>query len=125
MESIERELVTPPLLDGTILPGVTRDSILQLARTWNEFTVNERTISMSELVDAINEGRLLEMFGSGTAAVVSPIRCIHYQGRDWKIPLDPVDPNCQAGPLARRFWEAITMIQYGEVKHQWSHLVEG
>jgi branched-chain amino acid aminotransferase len=62
----ETELVTPPL-DGTILPGVTRDSILTLCRQWNEFKVSERKISMNELVKASNEKRIIEMFGAGTA----------------------------------------------------------
>lgn len=53
----ETELVTPPL-DGTILPGVTRDSILQLARQWNEFRVSERSLPMRELIDALNAGRV-------------------------------------------------------------------
>ena len=54
------ELVTPPIEQGVILPGVTRDSLLTLAREWNEFKVTERTIKMSELVDALDEGRVLE-----------------------------------------------------------------
>lgn len=79
---------------------------------------------MLELTTAINDGRLYEIFGSGTAAVISPIKKIHYKGRDWIIPLDPNDPDSQAGPLARRFWETITKIQYGELSHQWSVIVD-
>lgn len=117
-------MVTPPLADGTILPGVTRDSILALARQWGEFDVAERPISMAELTKAIEEGRVLEMFGSGTAAVVSPIRNIYYQGRDWAIPLDPKDASSQAGPLAKRLWRTIMDIQYGVVPHEWSVIIE-
>ena len=73
----EVELVTPQL-DGTILPGVTRDSILQLTKEWREFKVSERPVSMRELLHANEEGRILEMFGSGTAAIVSPIKKIRY-----------------------------------------------
>ena len=113
-------MITPPLTDGTILPGVTRDSILSLSRTWNEFHTSERQITMKELIKAIGEGRVLEMFGSGTAAVVSPIKRIYYEGQDWHIPLDPDDPSSQAGPLARRFWESINNIQYGLIPHEWS-----
>ncbi|CAG8636967.1 12388_t:CDS:2, partial [Racocetra fulgida] len=89
---LETELVTPPL-DGTILAGVTRDSILQLARTWNEFKVSERKITMPEVVNALKEGRLREMFGSGTACIVTPIKVIHYRGEDLEVPLDPNDPS--------------------------------
>ncbi len=75
---LERELITPALTDGTILPGVTRDSILALSREWAEFKVTEGRVRMADLVDAIEEGRLLEMFGSGTAAVISPIKKFRY-----------------------------------------------
>lgn len=73
--------MTPSLRDGTILPGVTRDSILRLTRQWGEFEVSEGRITMAEIVRAIEEGRMLEMFGAGTAAIVSPIKAIHYQGK--------------------------------------------
>jgi branched-chain amino acid aminotransferase len=66
-ESGDRELVTPPL-DGTILPGVTRDSILSLTKDWNEFKVAERPVKMSEITKAIEDGRLIEMFGAGNLA---------------------------------------------------------
>ena len=74
----ERELVTPPL-DGTILPGVTRDSILQLCRDWNEFKVSERMVPMAELVEAVEKGQvafsvcLPNSKGLGLAAVLT--RC--------------------------------------------------
>jgi branched-chain amino acid aminotransferase len=81
------ELVTPQL-DGTILPGVTRDSILQLAKkqapgggSGAPLRVSERRLTMSELLRASDEGRLVEMFGSGTAAIVSPIKKIRYVTR--------------------------------------------
>lgn len=78
-EQGDLELATPPL-DGSILPGVTRDSILSLARSWNEFKVTERKMTMPQLRDAIKKGRVKEMFGAGTAAIVSPIRTIEYLG---------------------------------------------
>jgi branched-chain amino acid aminotransferase len=73
------ELVTPPL-DGTILGGVTRDSVLGLTREWNEFKVSERNMTMPQLRDAIKSGNVVEMFGCGTACVVSPIKTIGYMG---------------------------------------------
>jgi branched-chain amino acid aminotransferase len=116
------ELVTPPL-DGSILPGVTRDSIISLAKEWKEFEVKERTMTMPELRDLAKAGRVVEMFGAGTACVVSPIKEIGYMGEDIKIPLDPKDPTNQAGPYTRRFNDAINAIQYGEVEHPWSVVV--
>ncbi|RIA82558.1 aminotransferase [Glomus cerebriforme] len=121
-EQGETELVTPPL-DGTILAGVTRDSILSLARSWNEFKVSERKITMLEVVKAQEEGRLLEMFGTGTACIVSPIKGVHYRGRDLDIPLDPKNPSNNAGPTAKRFMDALVGIQYGEIPHEWSVIV--
>ncbi|CEP10321.1 hypothetical protein [Parasitella parasitica] len=116
------ELITPPL-DGSILRGVTRDSIIGLAKEWNEFEVSERNMTMPELRDLAKAGRVVEMFGAGTACVVSPIKEIGYLGEDIKIPLDPKDPNSQAGPYAKRFNDAINAIQYGEVEHPWSVVV--
>ena len=64
----ERELVTAPL-DGTILPGVTRATALELARSWGDLQVTERVFTMGDITDAIDDGRMLEAFGTGTAAV--------------------------------------------------------
>ncbi|KAJ3294495.1 branched-chain-amino-acid aminotransferase [Borealophlyctis nickersoniae] len=118
----ERELITPPL-DGTILPGVTRDSILTLAREWQEFRVTEGQISMRDVVQAVDDGRVLEMFGAGTAAIVSPIKKIHFKGRDLDIPLNKDDKTSQAGPLTQKFADTIMGIQYGEIPHKWSVVV--
>lgn len=120
---VERQLITPPL-DGTILPGVTRDSILQLCRQWNSFDVLETRITMSEVLAALTSGRILEIFGSGTAAVITPVRRIRFKGKDYDVPMDPQDPSQGAGPLARRLWDAIVRIQYGDVPHEWSILVD-
>ena len=119
----EKELITPPL-DGTILPGVTRDSILQLTKEWNQFKVSEKPIAMAEVIKALKENRIIEMFGAGTAAIVSPIKCIHFDGVDYKIPLDPKNPDSQAGPLTKKLADTITGIQYGEIPHKWSVIVE-
>ena len=104
------ELVTPPLDRGDILPGVTRDSILQLARSWpdDEITVSERFPTMPEIVQAAEESRLLEAFGAGTAAVVTPIRSIQYQSKDIEIPA--------TGEVTKRVYREITGIQYGKIE---------
>lgn len=101
------ELVTAPLTRGDILPGVTRDSILYLARQWGELDVSERFLTMGELKEAADEGRLVEAFGAGTAAVVTPIEVIQYQGVDINVPI---------GKLTQRIWDALTGIQYGRVE---------
>ena len=100
-----RELITAPL-DGSILPGVTRQSILDLARIWDEFDVVERFPTMGEIRDAAREGRLIEAFGAGTAAIVTPISCIQYQGEDIDI--------AATGDLTQRFFDDLMAIQYGK-----------
>jgi len=103
-----RELVTPPLDRGDILPGVTRQSILELCREWGEFDVVERWITMPEIRDAAEEGRLVEAFGAGTAAIVTPISGIQYRGSDIEIPA--------TGDLTKRLFSDLMGIQYGRVE---------
>ncbi|CBZ28307.1 branched-chain amino acid aminotransferase,putative [Leishmania mexicana MHOM/GT/2001/U1103] len=110
------ELVTAPL-DGTVLPGVTRDSVLALARSWGEFEVSERPYYMSELVEALGEGRVMECFGCGTAAVVSSVEMIAYCGKEYSVPLS--EPS-----YAHRLLNEIMDIQYGKTPSPWSVKVE-
>lgn len=118
-----RELLTADL-DGTVLPGVTRDSILQLARQWGEFDVSERHYTIAEITEAIDEGRMIESFGTGTAAIVSPVDRIGYDGRDYNIPLDPDNASAGIGKLTKRFADTLLDIQYGKTEHEWSVVVE-
>ncbi len=99
------ELITPAL-NGSILPGITRNSVLDLARKWN-MKVSERQISIEEVLNARETGQLKEIFGSGTAAVISPVGILHYKGRDYVIAENEV------GPVAKKLYAAITDTQYG------------
>ncbi|GAB1291422.1 Branched-chain-amino-acid aminotransferase, cytosolic [Apodemus speciosus] len=104
-EDGEEELATPPL-DGIILPGVTRQSILELAQQWGEFKVCERHLTMDGLATALEENRVKEMFGSGTACVVCPVSDILYKGQMLHI------PTMENGPkLASRILGRLTDIQ--------------
>ncbi|XP_072463536.1 branched-chain-amino-acid aminotransferase, mitochondrial isoform X6 [Notamacropus eugenii] len=107
------ELVTPPL-DGIILPGVIRRSLLDLAQTWGEFRVTERQVLMSELLLALQEGRVQEIFGSGTACQVCPVHRILYQGEHLHIPTME-----NGAKLILRFQKALCDIQYGDGYHEW------
>lgn len=122
-ETGKNELVTAPL-DGTILEGVTRDSVLALARERldpKEWEVNERYYSINEVADRAAKGELLEAFGSGTAAVVSPIKEIGWKGVDIGVPLLPGE---QSGPLTKQVANWIADVQYGREKHgNWSRVV--
>ncbi|HON99080.1 MAG TPA: branched-chain amino acid aminotransferase [Syntrophales bacterium] len=100
------ELITPPL-SGTILPGVTRDSVITLARSWG-VKVAERPVSMDEVVEAHAAGTLREAFASGTAAVVSPIGQLFWRGREMVI------GGGKVGELTEKLYNEILMIQYGE-----------
>lgn len=107
------ELVTPPL-DGIILPGIVRQSLLDLARTWGEFRVVERKITMKEFLRALKDGRVREVFGSGTACQVCPVHQILYQGKHFHI------PTMENGPqLILRFHKELKAIQYGSKAHEW------
>ncbi|KAL3433442.1 aminotransferase [Aspergillus tetrazonus] len=116
----KKELVTPPL-DGTILPGVTRMSILELARERLEgngsgIEVVKRRITMRELAAASKEGRLLEVFGAGTAVVVSPVRSIRWGDQCISCGLRDGE---EAGPMSLQMKTWLEEVQYGLVEHPW------
>merc|ERR1719197_504667 len=113
-EQGEDELITAPL-DGTILPGVTRDSLLTLARQWGEFKVSEKRFTIDALTQAIHEKRVYEMFGCGTAACVSPVKALYFRDKVFTVPVK----DDKIGPLAERFWRTLTDIQLGRVEHEW------
>jgi branched-chain amino acid aminotransferase len=99
------ELITPPLT-GSILPGITRDSVIQLASQWG-IPVTERPVSIHEVVRSCLDGSLTEMFATGTAAVISPVGEIGYQGRDYAV------ADGRTGKLSRMLYDELTGIQYG------------
>ncbi|XP_051817268.1 branched-chain-amino-acid aminotransferase, cytosolic isoform X2 [Antechinus flavipes] len=116
-EDGEDELATPPL-DGIILPGVTRQSILDLARKWDEFKVTERYLTMNDLIIGLKENRVKEMFGCGTACIVCPVSDVLYKGENIHV------PTMENGPkLATRILNQLTDIQYGREPSDWTILV--
>ena len=107
------EIITPELV-GSILPGITRKSSIELLR--NEgYKVTERRISIDELVESYNSGNFKEAFGTGTAAVVSPVGLIGYGGTEMII------NNQEMGPITTELYTKLTDIQYGrsEDKYNW------
>jgi len=102
---IGNELVTAPL-GGTILAGVTRDCVLQLARGWG-MKVSERPLPIEEVLEASKNNTLREAFGTGTAAVISPVGAIRHGGTVISV------NGGKTGPLALRLYDEITGIQYG------------
>lgn len=114
---INDEVVTPQLV-GSILPGITRKSSIELLKSWG-CKVSERRISLDELEEAARSGALKECFGTGTAAVVSPVGELKYGDEVFKI------GDGSIGELTHRLYDAITGIQYGTVEdtHGWSTIV--
>lgn len=122
-------LVTPPL-DGMILPGVTRDSVLSLAREHvvgtykvpglaDDLVVEERPVSMKEVIKQNSQGNVIELFGVGTAAVVSPVNRIGYMGEDIHLPTEADG----MGPVSRAMWNELVGRQTGVIKSDWSVVV--
>ncbi|XP_032445354.1 branched-chain-amino-acid aminotransferase, cytosolic [Xiphophorus hellerii] len=115
-EDGDEELATPPL-DGIILPGVTRQSILDLARKWDEFKVSERYLTMGQLCSALKQQRLKEMFGSGTACRICRIGSIVYEEKNLQL------PNQDKHSLSSRIATELTDIQHGRSPSDWTYLV--
>ena len=105
MFKINGEIVTP-MLTGSVLPGITRKSAIEYL-TSKGYKVTERLITAEEVLEAAKNGTLEEAWGTGTAAVVSPIGILHYEGVDYKI------NNNEMGPVCQDLYEGITNIQWG------------
>lgn len=113
------DTVVTPDLHGTILPGVTRDSVITLLHD-EGIRVEERRIAIEEVVDGVRDGTLREAFGAGTAAVIAPVGRISVRG-------EVLDINAnQAGELTASLYDRITAIQYGETndRHNWNMIID-
>ena len=115
MMRIGDEVLTPPLTTSTILPGVTRDSVLSLLREWG-VRVSERPIAIDEVIEAAHRGTLREVWGTGTAAVISPVGELAYKGERLVI------GGGRIGELTQKLYNAIVDVQYARVpdSHGWT-----
>ena len=113
---IDGKVVTPSL-DGSILAGITRDSVIKILKKWG-VTVEERRISIQELIEAGKEGKLEEIFGMGTAAVISPVSELKY--KDEIITVGEYSPES----LVMKVYDYITGVQYGDVEDDFGWTVE-
>ena len=112
------EVITAPI-EGSVLPGVTRDSMITLLKDWG-YKVSERELSIDELMEAGHNGTLKEVFGTGTAAVISPVGELNYKG-------DIVTINdFKTGPLTQKLYDTLTGIQWGKLedKFNWTRVVK-
>ena len=98
-------VITPPAGD-TILAGITKDSVLKLLKSW-DIPVAEERLTIDDVLGAQENGTLEEVFGAGTAAVISPVGALEYEGRTHHI------ANGATGPLAERIFDELIGIQYG------------
>ena len=114
---IDGTLVTPKLNDS-ILPGITRDSALTLVRSWG-MTVEERKVSVDEVISAASNGKMTEAFGIGTAATISQIRTIGYNDMDYEL------PAIETREISNRIGKELNDIKYGraEDKFGWIHKI--
>lgn len=102
--------IVTPRLDGTILEGVTRQSVIDLAPSLG-IDVEQRDITIDEVVEGVRDGRIVEMFGTGTAAVVSPIRSITYEGEEVSVKPD--------GKISQLLHKTLTDIYHSPQEHPW------
>ncbi|MBQ3573206.1 MAG: aminotransferase class IV, partial [Clostridia bacterium] len=118
MFKIDGEVVTP-MLSGSILPGITRKSCLELLKS-EGYKVSERLISIDELDAALKEGKLEEAWGCGTAAVVSPIGELCYKGTKYTI------NNGEIGEVTQHLYDTLTGIQWGKIedKFDWKYPID-
>ncbi|MBR5809289.1 MAG: aminotransferase class IV, partial [Clostridia bacterium] len=105
---IDGKIVTP-MLNGSILPGITRNSVIEVCKSWG-YEVEERKISVEELIDAQKNGKLEECFGTGTAAVISPVGKLRY-----KDDVMMINGN-EIGEVSQKLYDTITGIQWGKVE---------
>ncbi len=103
---INDEVITAPL-NGSILPGITRDSVIRILEDWG-VQVSERSLTIDEVTAAAEDGSLREAFGTGTAAVISPVGQLTYKGRDYPV------AGGAMGDLSQRLYDEIVAIQYAE-----------
>ena len=103
---IDGELVTPSLETGSILSGITRKSTIELCKSWG-MPVSERRITIQEIADAYDAGKLDEVFGTGTAAVISPVGHLKWEDKVMEI------NNNKIGPISQKIYDTLTGIQWG------------
>lgn len=115
---IDDQVITSPL-EGSVLAGVTRNSVIQLVKDWG-MNLQERALSIDEVIDAARDGRLKEAFGTGTAAVISPVGQITYRGED------NIVAGGKMGDLSQRLYNEIIAIQYREKPdpHGWVERID-
>lgn len=116
MFKMNGEIYTAPI-DGSILPGITRDSCIALLKSWG-YKVNETRFSIDDVCEAADNGTLEEVFGTGTAAVISPVGELNYKGKIMTI------NDFKTGELTQKLYDALTGMQWGNVTDEFNWIVK-
>lgn len=116
MMKIDGEIVTP-MLSGSILPGITRKSIIELLKA-KGYKVSERRISIDEIIGALESGKMEEFWGCGTAAVVSPVGELYYEGKTYTI------NDNKIGETTQMLYDTLTSIQWGKAPDEFNWTVK-
>jgi branched-chain amino acid aminotransferase len=111
------EIITPSLETGTILNGVTRDSVLHLAESMGIKT-SEKMISINEILEGLQNGKLSEAFGAGTAATISPVGVLSYKDKDYVL------SDGKIGTISQKMYDTLLGIQYGEIEDKFGWIIQ-
>jgi len=111
--------IVTPALTGSILPGITRMSVIELAADLG-YAISEEQLDVNDILLDIETGKITEVFGCGTAAVIAPVGTFGYKGREYII------NNNETGPIAKRLYDELTGIQYGTIEDRfgWTRMIE-
>lgn len=116
----EGERIVTPELSGSILPGITRKSVIQLGRDLG-YDVEEGRVDVHEMLADVESGKITEVFGCGTAAVIAPVGKFGFRDREYLI------NDYEVGPVAERLYKELTDIQFGrkEDPYGWTYQIDG
>ncbi|MFN8444609.1 MAG: aminotransferase class IV, partial [Caldilineaceae bacterium] len=111
--------IVTPELSGSILPGITRDSIIRMAPDLG-YKITEGKLNINDILRDIKSGDITEAFGMGTAAVIAPVNKFGYKQEEYQV------GNGEAGPVANNLFKSLTDIQYGRVAdpYGWTYKIE-
>lgn len=113
-----KDKVITPKLDGTVLPGITRDSVIQLLKSWG-YTVLEQDLTVVALINYLKEDKVSEIFGTGTAATISPVGLLEYDGIEYKLPNN-------IGEISQKLYDTLNKIKTIKEEHykNWISIID-
>ena len=113
---IGNKIITPKSSD-TILDGITRKSVMEIAKDWG-YETEERKVSIAEIIEAIENGELKDAFGAGTAATIAPIRTINFKGKDYEL------PETKDREFSNKVFEYLNKYKHGKVEDKFNWIIK-